>query len=534
MAPPPEPLDAIEHRQLSRLRRWGTTGALIMALGATSSYGAATPSPNPVDGFRVLGLMSRLSTGALGVSYAGMGLLVLCWLLIGRLAVPGRIRRLSRSQLSHTLAMWAVPFLVVPPIFSRDVYSYLAVGSMANQGFDPYASGPYDVLGDQDVFAHQVDARWQHTPSPYGPFFVLIARGVVALSGQHVIAAVLLQRLVELLGVAAIIWALPRLARYCRVDPVATLWLGALNPVLLFHLIAGGHNEALMLGAMLAGLVIALGAGGRFGPRCSPVIGVLVITLGIAVKATAAMALPFLVIALALRVGAGWRPLVRRAASCGVVFVVAFGALTVVAGHGFGWVNGLGAPGTVRSFLSVTTSSGVATGFLGQLLGVGDFSDAAISVMQPIGTGAGLVGSLVLMWWAWRGRLAPVTALGLALGGFVLLGPVIQPWYLLWAVLPLAAATTDRRFRLFAVWFSAAFALIIMPNGATIPPFAIIQAVAVAAVVVGIAFLLLRRAGLPRSSVSLSSVSLSFSRPASTARRAVDHDVRSLRPPEHD
>ena len=86
----------------------------------------------------------------------------------------------------------------------------------------------------------------------------MIAKGVVALTGEHVIAGVLVQRLVELLGVAMIVWAVPRLARRCGMDPVAALWLSVLNPLLLFHLIAGGHNEALMIGAMLAGLVLAL------------------------------------------------------------------------------------------------------------------------------------------------------------------------------------------------------------------------------------------------------------------------------------
>ena len=47
--------------------------------------------------------------------------------------------------------MWAVPLLVTPPLFSRDVYSYLAIGSMMREGFNPYDSGPYDTLGDSDA-----------------------------------------------------------------------------------------------------------------------------------------------------------------------------------------------------------------------------------------------------------------------------------------------------------------------------------------------------------------------------------------------
>ena len=99
---PAAPLNAEETDQLSRLRRWGTAGALLMAVGSTSSYGAATPVPNPVDGIRIIGLLSRVGPAALALSYSGIGLLVVCWLLIGRLAVPGRRRRLSRTQLTHT------------------------------------------------------------------------------------------------------------------------------------------------------------------------------------------------------------------------------------------------------------------------------------------------------------------------------------------------------------------------------------------------------------------------------------------------
>ncbi len=318
-------------------------------LGTGSSYGAATPIPNPVDGLRVIGLLSRIGPAALACSYAGIGLIVLSWVLIGRLAAPGRVRRLSRSQLSHTLAMWAVPLLVTPPLFSRDVYSYLAIGSMMVHDFNPYAAGPYDTLGDSDPYAHQVDVRWQHTASPYGPVYLLIAKAVVSVAGQNVVLGTLLQRLVEVVGVALIVWALPRLARICGFDPVAALWLGALNPLVLFHLIGGGHNEALMLGAMLAGMVIAW--------EWSLVGGVVLITLGVGVKATAGMALAFLVIMLALRAGGRWRDLLRCAAQVGAVAIVTFGVFTALAGVGFGWLAALGAPGTVRSFLSVSTDA---------------------------------------------------------------------------------------------------------------------------------------------------------------------------------
>lgn len=487
----PGALDEGERRQLGRLRLWGTVGALLMMVGSTSSYGAATPIPNPVDGLRILGLLSRVGPASLACSYAGIGLVVLSWYYIGRLAAPGRVRRLSRSQLSHTLAMWAVPLLVTPPIFSRDTFSYLAVGAQMVAGADPYAEGPYDTLGEKDPFAHEVDARWQHTATPYGPLFLLIAKGVVWSVGDNVVAGVLLQRLVELIGIALIVWALPRLARLCGFDPVAALWLGAVNPLVLFHLIAGGHNEALMLGLMLAGLVVAL--------ESSLLGGTVLITLGVGVKATAGMALPFLVVLVALRLGGRWRDLLRTAAMVGTVALSTFAVLTWVAGVGVGWLSALSTPGTVRSFLSLSTSLGVGAGQIGLLLGLGDHTEAALNVMQPVGTGIGAVIALVILWFCWRGRLHPVLGLGIAMGAFVLLSPVIQPWYLLWAALPIAASTADARYRKATVWLTAIFSVIIMPNGATIPAFVIVQAVAVAAVVSGAVLWRLSRSGLPVS-----------------------------------
>src|SRR5664280_499826 len=416
-APDAAPLDTVERAQLSRLRRWGTAGALLLMLGTGSSYGAATPIPNPVDGIRIVGLLSRVGPAALACSY-------------------------------------------------------LAIGSMMVNGHNPYDSGPYDVLGDSDPFAHQVDVRWQHTPSPYGPVYLLITKAIVTVAGDNIVVGVLLQRLVELVGVAMIVWALPRLARICGFDPVAALWLGALNPLVLFHLIGGGHNEALMLGAMLAGLVIGL--------QRSMIGGTVLITLGVGIKATAGMTLAFLVIMLALRAGGRWRDLLRSGVQVGVTAIVTFAGYTALAGVGVGWVAALGAPGSVRSFLSVSTTLGVGAGEAGLLLGLGDHTQAALDVMQPVGTAIGSIIALIIMWQCWQRRINPVLGLGMALGAFVLLSPVIQPWYLLWAVLPLAASTADPRIRMGAVWLTVLFSVTIMPNGATIPVYVIVQAVVVA------------------------------------------------------
>ncbi|PRC62056.1 hypothetical protein C6A85_05130, partial [Mycobacterium sp. ITM-2017-0098] len=40
------------------------------------------------------------------------------------------------------LLLWALPLLIAPPMYSKDVYSYLAQSEISLQGSDPYKVGP--------------------------------------------------------------------------------------------------------------------------------------------------------------------------------------------------------------------------------------------------------------------------------------------------------------------------------------------------------------------------------------------------------
>ena len=69
---------------------------------------------------------------------------------------------------------WLVPMLLSPPLFTRDVYAYLAQGALALHGVDPYTAGPEVLSGP---ITDNVDGLWQTTGSPYGPLFLLLAKG---------------------------------------------------------------------------------------------------------------------------------------------------------------------------------------------------------------------------------------------------------------------------------------------------------------------------------------------------------------------
>ena len=91
----------------------------------------------------------------------------------------------------------------------------------------------------------------------------MLGRAVAVVSGDGVLRTVIGIRLLCVAGVALMVWLLPRLARLVGGRAEIALWLGVLNPLVLIHLIAGGHNDALMVGLGIAGLTLAATADGQ-------------------------------------------------------------------------------------------------------------------------------------------------------------------------------------------------------------------------------------------------------------------------------
>lgn len=462
------PLNAAELLAMRRTRLFGATGTVLMGIGALGA-GARPVVQDPTFGVRLLNLPSRIQTVSLTMTTTGAVMMALAWLMLGRFAHGPR--RMSRSQLDRTLLLWMVPLLIAPPMYSKDVYSYLAQSQIARLGLDPYRVGPAPGLGLDHVFTLSVPSLWRETPAPYGPLFLWIGRGISALTGENIVAAVLSHRLVVLVGVGLIVWATPRLARRCGVAEVTALWLGAANPLLLMHLVAGIHNEALMLGLMLTGTEISLrGIASRspllprpprpprtrvqwqqWTPLGLLVAGTVLITLSSQVKLPGLLALGFTAMALAHRWGGTFRPFLRAGLLIGSQALAVMAVIGWASGLGFGWLFTLGTANVVRSWMSPPTLLALGTGQVGILLGLGDHTTAVLSLTRAMGV---LIITVVVSWLllaVLRGRLHPVGGLGVALGATVLLFPVVQPWYLLWAIIPLAAWATRPRFRIAVV-----------------------------------------------------------------------------------
>ncbi|WP_051110727.1 polyprenol phosphomannose-dependent alpha 1,6 mannosyltransferase MptB [Longispora albida] len=271
--------------------RWaGFAGAV--GLAAAGYAGGALPEANLRS---TLGSILRDQPGAVVLFLAGAGLLCWAWARLAKTALTVR-------WVLVTAALWAVPLLVAPPLTSRDVYAYACQGETFASGLSPYEQG---VAALPCTWLDTVSHIWRDTPAPYGPGFVLIAGAVAGLAGGNLLAAVALFRVAALGGLLLIAWQLPVLARRCGVAEDRALWLGLAGPLTGLHLVSGAHNDALMMGFVLAGLAVAAGPAARevAGPdsnwwRRALVAGAL-FGLALSIKVTAVVAAPFAALLLA-------------------------------------------------------------------------------------------------------------------------------------------------------------------------------------------------------------------------------------------
>jgi len=365
---------------------------------------------------------------SLVASYGGMFLLIRVWLetmgLVSR-------RRLPVRWMWLLFGLWIVPLLVAPPLFSRDVYSYAAQGDMVSLGINPYLHGPL-ALG-WGSYLNPVDRLWWSAPAPYGPVFVELAAGIVNLSAHHELGTVVGLRLLELFGVILIGAFLPTLARSVRRDEATVFCLAVLNPVTLLHLVAGAHNDALMLGLLVAGLACA--------KRDRPVVGVVLCTLAAAVKVPAALGVLYIGWHW-LGTTSPWRTRVRPLLASILLSTGVMAVIAAASGLGWGWVKALDNPSAVRSVLDPPTALGMLLGTITHVLHLGIGVHGMLTLTRTLGLLVAVVTSVYLFFVS--DRIGMIRALGGSLLVFTVMGPVIQPWYLAWGIVMLAPVSAGR------------------------------------------------------------------------------------------
>lgn len=387
--------------------------------------------------------------------WGGVALMLLAWMWLGRRVVD---RTATQYTMLATTGFWLAPLLLSAPVFSRDTYSYLAQGALLRDGFDPYVVGPIE---NPNSLLDDVSPIWTTTTAPYGPAFILIAKFVTMIVGNNVVEGTMLLRLCMLPGLALLIWATPRIARHIGANSAAALWICVLNPLVIIHLMGGVHNEMLMVGLMMA--AIALTFGGR------PIIGVGFIATAVAVKATAGIALPFMVWVWMrrLRDTRGYRPVPAFAfatAASVAIFGAVFAVLSLLAGVGLGWLTALAGSVKIINWLTLPTAAANLINAIGGLLMPVNFY-AVLEVTRIIGI-AIIAISLPLLWWRFRHTdRDALTGITLALGVVVLFVPAALPWYYTWPLAVLSTLWQSRAAIALIAGFSTWIMVIFKPDG---------------------------------------------------------------------
>jgi hypothetical protein len=367
------------------------------------------------DGLAVLGAAALFAAAgaflyALGAAWRGH-------LSVRRVVVVG--------ILLHLLA------LAIPLFLSRDVYSYAIYGRIVSEhGANPYTVIPAAFVDDPVYPLVSVD--WIDSRSVYGPAFTTISAGVTSLTSSPASTVFAFKALAAIAGVLTMLLAA---AAARRAAPERTAFAAALigwNPVIVFHGVAGGHNDALVGLAVAAAVLLVL--------LRRELLATAALTAGALVKISAAVPLFIAAAGFAFRRGEGERAR-EFLKHVGVGFLIALpfvlpfmqaedptlGTLELTSRQG--WL----AP----SRFVLVTLRGVANAIGGQV--AGDIVSVIVRLAFPL---AFVWVMIVLLRHLAKSRerldtVVVIGAMGWASLTSLLVSPVLLPWYVAWLI-PLA------------------------------------------------------------------------------------------------
>jgi hypothetical protein len=417
---------AAERRQ-SRRGLCAVAGLLVC--GSAIAAGAARTQSLLPESIRPVQASLAGAFGAAGLNlHAGGAIAALVLMFVSYAAVVALAGQLSARVVLMAVAAIHAVVLLAPPLASTDIFSYQAYARMgAVYGTNPYTHGPYAISLD-GVFPY-VGARWSYIPSAYGPVFTVFSYLLAPLAIAASVFAYKSIAAVASLALVAVVW---HCARLRGSDPVKAAALVGLNPLLVIYGVGGGHNDPLMLLAMVGSLYAILASRERIGG------GLTLLAAG--VKLTGGLLLPFALAAGGrtrqsrrsrrdLAAGAGIGGVLLAALSLSQFGTGSFNMLgTVIKSQSEG---SLSIPGVISSLGSPTV--GHVAGFVL----AGAFAIACCWLLRRV----------------WRGQTDWVDGAGWAMLAMLVASSSLLPWYVAW-LLPLAALGRDRRLATTAIVFT--------------------------------------------------------------------------------
>lgn len=199
------------------------------------------------------------------------------------------------------------------PLTSADVLMYAAYGRIQRQGLDPYSVTPAEIFRQSfDPVLVWTERPWQDTPSVYGPIASASQWLANMLGGESMHDVVFWLQMMSVLPFIVVGLVMIKLARDdAALQLRATLFV-LLNPLLIWSVVAGAHNEALTLVFAIVGLLFV---------RRSPFITGIFIGLAGAVK----VSLVFYGVAMVWGYRRDWRKVVALCAGAVIPLALLYG-----------------------------------------------------------------------------------------------------------------------------------------------------------------------------------------------------------------
>ncbi len=402
-------------------------GTFAIVAAATSGPSILVPRSNSIfpnwEAGPLHAIIPRLITNGRTLGTVFSGVLVL--MVLAYAAAIAAVRSLSMRTIAIAVVALHLILLLSPPMQLTDLFNYLGYARLgALHHLNPYTHVIRQELFDP-VYAF---SSWHNLRSPYGPLFIALTYPLALVSLPLAYWAVKISTVALSLAFVALVW---QIARQLGRDPRFPVAFVALNPIFLIYAVEGFHNDFFMLAPMLGAISLVLAKRDRAAGS--------VLMLAVAVKFTAILVLPFLLVAAHQR---GRRKDVIVGAAATAVPLVALD----LALFGFSLPN-LSQQSTLLTGFSFPNVFGLA-------IGVG--GTPALLKLAAVGV------VLVVAHQYYRNR-DWIGGVGWSTVALIASLSWLMPWYVVW-LLPLAALGTSLRLRRIAAALTVYLLFVFVPT----------------------------------------------------------------------
>ena len=359
---------------------------------------------------------------AVGIGYS----IVLVLMFSAYAVLLGATRTLSVRMVLVAIGVLELILLMSPPLQLNDVFNYLGYARLGAL----HHLNPYTHVIKQEFFDPVYRfSSWHNLRSPYGPLFSAITYPLALVSLPVAYWTLKLATVALSVAFLALVW---RCAGQMGRDQRFALAFVAFNPIFLLYAVGGFHNDFFMLVPSMGAISLLLAGRDRSAGAA--------IVIAIAIKFTAVLLLPFLLVAVVTR------PRQVRVLSGAALAAVPMIALSLA-------MFGLSLPNLVDQSALLTDFS--IPNLVGLLIGVGGGTPVLLKLADVVVVL--VVGHQILRRKDWMS--------GAAWSTFALLASLawLVPWYVVW-LLPLAALAGSVSLRRVAIGMTAFLIFAFMPG----------------------------------------------------------------------